>query len=166
MSRYLTVFFSAGGTTARAARAVAGAVDADLFEIRPAVSYTAADLNWNNPASRTSVEMNDEACRPELASAEVPDLTEYDAVFVGFPIWWYVEPRIVDSFLDRCSLEGVKLIPFATSGGSGISSWICFRTILRRSCGRRSRAWGDCRLLQKQQHKTAAAVQQRVQRCL
>ena len=121
MSRYLTVFFSAGGTTARAARAVAGAVDADLFEIRPAVSYTAADLNWNNPASRTSVEMNDEACRPELASAEVPDLTEYDAVFVGFPIWWYVEPRIVDSFLDRCSLEGVKLIPFATSGGSGIS---------------------------------------------
>ena len=121
MSRYLTVFFSAGGTTARAARAVAGAVDADLFEIRPAVSYTAADLNWNNPASRTSVEMNDEACRPVLASAEVPDLTEYDAVFVGFPIWWYVEPRIVDSFLDRCSLEGVKLIPFATSGGSGIS---------------------------------------------
>ena len=72
MSRYLTVFFSAGGTTARAARAVAGAVDADLFEIRPAVSYTAADLNWNNPASRTSVEMNDEACRPELASAEEP----------------------------------------------------------------------------------------------
>ena len=121
MSRYLTVFFSAGGTTARAAKAVADAVDADLFEIRPAVSYTAADLNWNNPASRTSVEMNDEACRPELASAEVPDLTEYDAVFVGFPIWWYVEPRIVDTFLESYDFAGKTLIPFATSGGSGIA---------------------------------------------
>ena len=120
MSRYLTVFFSAGGTTARAARAVAGAVDAGLFEIRPAVSYTAADLNWNNPASRTSVEMNDEACRPELASAEVPDLTEYDAVFVGFPIWWYVAPTIVNTFLEQYDLTGKTVVPFATSGGSGM----------------------------------------------
>ena len=121
MSNILVAYFSATGATARTAGQIASAVGGDLYEIRPAEPYSAADLDWTDSGSRSSAEMNDEACRPELASAEVPDLTEYDAVFVGFPIWWYVEPRIVDSFLDRCSLEGGKLIPFATSGGSGIS---------------------------------------------
>ena len=83
--------------------------------------YTAADLDWNDSRSRSSVEMNDEACRPAIAGA-LPDLGQYDAVFLGFPIWWYVEPRIVDTFLDGCDIAGKALIPFATSGGSGIAN--------------------------------------------
>ena len=81
--------------------------------------YTRADLDWTNKKSRSSVEMNDPACRPSLAEA-APDMGKYDTVFLGFPIWWYVEPRIVDTFLDGCDLTGKTLIPFATSGGSGV----------------------------------------------
>ena len=117
--KILVAYFSAGGATAAAARAVASAAGGELYEIKPAVPYTAADLDWNDSRSRSSVEMNDEACRPAIAGA-LPDLGQYDAVFLGFPIWWYVEPRIVDTFLDACSLSGKRVIPFATSGGSGI----------------------------------------------
>ena len=119
--KILVAYFSAGGATASAARAVASAAGGELYEIKPAVPYTAADLDWNDSRSRSSVEMNDEACRPAIAG-ELPDLGQYDAVFLGFPIWWYVEPRIVDTFLDGCDTAGKALIPFATSGGSGIAN--------------------------------------------
>ena len=119
--KILVAYFSAGGATAAAARAVASAVGGELYEIKPAVPYTAADLDWNDSRSRSSVEMNDGSCRPAIAG-ELPDLGQYDAVFLGFPIWWYVEPRIVDTFLDGCDIAGKALIPFATSGGSGIAN--------------------------------------------
>ena len=120
MSKILVAYFSASGVTARAAREIAEAVGGDLFEIRPAEPYTAADLNWMDKRSRSSVEMNDPASRPALAEP-APELSGYDTVFLGFPIWWYVEPRIVDTFLESYDFSGKTLIPFATSGGSGIS---------------------------------------------
>ena len=121
MSKTLVAYFSASGSTAAAARAAAEAVGAELFEIRPATPYTRADLNWNDSSSRSSVEMNDPASRPAIAGA-LPDMAQYDTVLLGFPIWWYVEPRIIDAFIDACGLAGKRVAPFATSGGSGISS--------------------------------------------
>ena len=117
--RALVAYFSATGTTARAARTLAEAVGADLFEIAPETPYTAADLNWNDKNSRSSREMADEKCRPAVAG-DSPDMSRYDTVFVGFPIWWYVEPRIVDTFLEAHDLSGKTVVPFATSGGSGL----------------------------------------------
>ena len=119
MSKTLVAYFSASGVTARLAETIAKAADADLYEIDPKVPYTSADLNWNNSSSRSSIEMNDKACRPEIAGT-VGDMDRYDTVFVGFPVWWYVEPRIVDTFLESYDFTGKTMIPFATSGGSGI----------------------------------------------
>ena len=119
MSNILVAYFSASGVTAQAARSIAEAVGADVFEIEPTQPYPAADLNWNDSYSRSSVEMNDETCRPAIAGT-VENLDAYDTVFVGFPIWWYVEPRIVDTFLEAYDFSGKIMIPFATSGGSGI----------------------------------------------
>ena len=119
MSRILVAYFSASGVTARAAKQIAEAVGADLYEIRPAEPYTSADLNWMDQSSRSTREMNDPACRPAIGSP-VENMAQYDTVFVGFPIWWYVEPRIVDTFLEGYDFSGKTLIPFATSGGSGI----------------------------------------------
>lgn len=113
----LIAYFSASGTTARVAREMADTTGADLYEIRPAQPYTEADLDWTNEKSRSTVEMNDRSCRPALAET-VPDMSQYDIILVGFPIWWYVEPRVVDTFLDACDLSGKIVIPFATSGGS------------------------------------------------
>lgn len=120
MARRLIAYFSASGVTARAAKEIAGAVGADLYEIRPAEPYTAADLDWTDKGSRSTREMNDPASRPALAEPPV-DPAQYDTVFLGFPIWWYVEPRIVDTFLESCDLSDKTVIPFATSGGSGIA---------------------------------------------
>lgn len=120
MNKLLVAYFSATGTTERAAKSLAKAAGADLYRITPAVPYSSRDLNWNNSSSRSSVEMGDDSSRPALAQA-VPDLSSYDAVFVGFPIWWYMEPRIVDTFLEACDLGGKTVVPFATSGSSGIS---------------------------------------------
>ena len=117
----LIAYFSASGVTARVAREMAEAVGADVYEIRPAQPYSAADLDWTDKQSRSTFEMKDPASRPPLAEP-VPDVSGYDAVFVGFPIWWGVEPRAVDTFLDGCGLRGGKAIPFATSGGSGIGA--------------------------------------------
>ena len=117
--RTLVAYFSATGTTARAARRLAEAVGADLFEIVPEQPYTAADLDWRDKNSRSSHEMADEKCRPAIAG-DALDVSGYDTVFVGFPIWWYVEPRIVDTFLEAHDLSGKKVIPFATSGSSGL----------------------------------------------
>ena len=119
MKKTLVVYFSASGVTARAAKEVAAAVGADLYEIRPEQPYTAADLDWMDKRSRSTIEMNDPGCRPAIAEP-VEQMEQYDTVFVGFPVWWYVEPRIVDTFLESYDFSGKTLIPFATSGGSGI----------------------------------------------
>lgn len=120
MKKVLVAYFSASGVTARAAKELAQALDADLYEIRPETPYTAADLDWTNKKSRSTVEMNDPACRPAIAEP-VKNMEQYGAVFVGFPVWWYVEPRIVDTFLESYDFSDKTLIPFATSGGSGIA---------------------------------------------
>lgn len=119
MSTTLVAYFSATGTTARAAHAIADAIGADLYEIAPTEPYTSADLNWNDRASRSSREMNDESCRPAIAGT-VENMDAYDTVFVGFPVWWYVEPRIIDTFLESYDFAGKTVVPFATSGGSGL----------------------------------------------
>lgn len=119
MSKKLVAYFSASGVTAKAARTLAGAVGADLFEIKPAQPYTAADLDWTNKKSRSSVEMNDINSRPEIAE-KMSNMADYDTIFVGFPIWWYVAPTIINTFLEQYDLSGKTIIPFATSGGSGM----------------------------------------------
>ena len=119
MKKTLVAYFSASGVTARVAKKMADAMDADLYEIRPVQPYTDADLDWTDKKSRSTAEMNDPACRPEIAGT-VENIEQYDTVFIGFPIWWYVEPRIVDTFLESYDFSGKTLIPFATSGGSGI----------------------------------------------
>ena len=115
----LVAYFSASGVTAKAAEKIAAAAGADLYEIQPEEPYTPADLNWMDKKSRSTVEMNDPTCRPAIAEA-VEDMEQYDTVWIGFPVWWYVEPRIVDTFLESYDFAGKKMIPFATSGGSGI----------------------------------------------
>ena len=115
----LVAYFSATGTTARAAKALAKAAEADLYEIRPAVPYTEADLNWMDKRSRSSVEMNDRHSRPALADTAAP-VAGHDVIFLGFPIWWYVAPTIINTFLESYDLSGKTIILFATSGGSGL----------------------------------------------
>ena len=115
----LVAYFSASGTTKRLSMNLADAVGADLFEITPEIPYTEEDLNWQNPGSRSSVEMNDRSCRPAIA-AKVTDMSQYDLIFVGFPVWWYREPSIIDTFAESYDFSGKTLIPFATSGASGI----------------------------------------------
>ena len=119
MTKALVAYFSASGTTGRVAKELAKAADADLFEIAPEVPYTRADLNWNKQDSRSSIEMNDESSRPAIAGT-VDNMAQYDVVFVGFPVWWYVEPRIIDTFLEAYDFSGKTIVPFATSGGSGL----------------------------------------------
>ena len=117
MSNILIAYFSAGGVTRRAAEEIASATGGDLFEIVPAQPYTAADLDWRDKQSRCTREMTDPASRPAVAG-KVDHMDRYDTVFVGFPIWWGVEPRVVDTFLEGYNLTGKTMIPFATSGGS------------------------------------------------
>ena len=116
--RILVAYFSASGTTARTAKNLAEAVGADLYEIRPAVPYSDADLDWTDKKSRSSVEMNNRSGRPALADTNA-DIAAYDVVFVGFPIWWYVAPTIINTFLESYDFTGKTIILFATSGGSG-----------------------------------------------
>jgi flavodoxin len=119
MSKTLVAYFSASGTTAKVAKKMAEAIGADLFEIKPETPYTGADLNWQNKNSRSSVEMNDRSSRPAIA-VKVADMPQYDVVFVGFPVWWYREPSIIDTFMESYDFAGKTVIPFATSGGSGL----------------------------------------------
>ena len=121
MSRTLVAFFSASGTTKRAAENLADAIGADLYEIRPAIPYTAADLNWQDRRSRSSVEMNDPASRPALAGPEA-DVSSYDRIFLGFPIWWYTAPHIIRTFLEHADFTGKTIVPFCTSGSNGIGA--------------------------------------------
>ena len=118
MSRKLVAYFSASGVTAKAAAELAGALSADIHEIRPKVPYTKEDLDWTNMKSRSSLEMSDSSSRPEIAVSEL-QLGEYDVLLLGFPIWWYVAPTIINSFLESHDFSGKKIVLFATSGGSG-----------------------------------------------
>ena len=117
MSKKLVAYFSASGSTAKLAKTLASAADAEIYEIRPAVPYERRDLNWMDKKARSTVEMQDKNCRPELADHDAP-IADADIVFVGFPIWWYREPSIIDSFLEAYDFSGKTVIPFLTSGGS------------------------------------------------
>jgi len=119
MSRKLVAYFSASGVTAKVAETLAEAIGADIFEIAPETPYTNADLNWMDKKSRTSIEMSDPSSRPAIARTR-DNMGEYDTVFVGFPIWWYVAPTIISTFLESHDMTGKTIIPFATSGGSGM----------------------------------------------
>ncbi len=119
MKKSLVTYFSASGVTAELAKRLAKAVQADIYEIRPQKPYTDADLNWMDKNSRSSVEMKDLSCRPAIV-LPTPDIQKYDVIFVGFPVWWYREPSIIDTFMEACNFDGKTVVPFATSGGSGI----------------------------------------------
>ena len=121
MSRKLVAYFSASGVTAKIAERLADTIDADIFEIQPAVPYTEADLDWRNKESRSSIEMNDLTFRPRV-SGQRDNMEEYDIIFVGFPIWWYIAPTIINTFLETYDFSGKTVIPFATSGGSGMGN--------------------------------------------
>ena len=119
MSKKLVAYFSASGVTAKVAETLAEAIGADIFEIEPKVPYTEADLNWMDKKARSTIEMNDPASRPEIAIKR-DNMKDYDTIFVGFPIWWYVAPTIINTFLESYDFSGKTVIPFATSGGSGM----------------------------------------------
>ena len=119
MSRKLVAYFSASGVTAKVAESLSEAIGADLYEIEPEVPYTKADLDWMDKQSRSSIEMNNPASRPSIKEMR-DNMDDYDTVFVGFPIWWYVAPTIINTFLESYDLTGKTVIPFATSGGSGM----------------------------------------------
>jgi flavodoxin len=121
MSKSLVAYFSASGVTAGLARKLAEAAGADLYEIKPAVSYTNADLNWQDKNSRSSVEMKDKSFRPAIADSDA-NIEDYDTIFVGFPIWWYVAPTIINTFLEAYDFSGKTIIMFATSGSSGMGN--------------------------------------------
>jgi len=118
MKKALTAYFSATGTTAAAAKKLAAATGSDLYEIKPLVPYEKADLNWMDKTSRSTLEMNDISSRPALAPEEA-DIAAYDTVYLGFPIWWYIAPTLINSFLESYDFSGKKIVLFATSGGSG-----------------------------------------------
>lgn len=119
MSRKLVAYFSASGVTAKVAEKLSEAIGADLYCIEPEVPYTDADLNWRDKQSRSSIEMQDPTSRPKIAGKR-DNMADYDTIFVGFPIWWYVAPTIINTFLESYDLTGKTIIPFATSGGSGM----------------------------------------------
>ena len=118
MSKKLVAYFSASGTTAKVAKALAEAVGADLYEIKPQVPYTSADLNWMDKTARSTIEMNDKSSRPAIVTGDV-DVSGYDTILLGFPIWWYIAPTIINSFLEAYDFAGKSIVLFATSGGSG-----------------------------------------------
>ena len=119
MSKIIAAYFSAGGVTADAAKKIAEIAGADLYEIRPEVPYTKADLNWQDKSSRSSVEMNDRSSRPELVDKNA-DIAGHEIILLGFPIWWYSAPTIINTFLESYDFSGKKIVLFATSGGSGL----------------------------------------------
>lgn len=119
MGKILVAYFSASGITGKVAERLAAAAGADLFEIIPVTPYTKEDLDWMDKKSRSTVEMKDLLCRPGISS-EVEDMSQYSHVFLGYPIWWYREPSIIDTFIESYNFTGITVIPFCTSGGSGI----------------------------------------------
>ena len=121
MSKKLVAYFSASGVTKKVALRLAQEELAELFEICPKIEYTSADLNWMDDNSRSSLEMKAQSCRPEILN-KLDNLDQYEILYLGFPIWWYVEPRIIDTFLESYNFSKKQIVPFATSGGSGISN--------------------------------------------
>ena len=119
MKKALVAYFSASGVTKQLAQRLAASVGADIFEIAPEVPYTKADLNWMDKKSRSTIEMQNTSCRPAIADT-LDNMAEYEVVFVGFPIWWYREPSIIDTFMEAYDFTGKTVVPFATSGGSGM----------------------------------------------
>ncbi len=155
MSKKLVAYFSASGVTASLAKNLAAAIGADLFEIEPVIRYGKADLDWTNKKSRSSVEMNDKSSRPAVAK-KLGNMSEYDEVFVGFPIWWYIAPTIVNTFLEGYDLAGKTIIPFATSGGSGMgetneylansckgAKLVVGKVLRRNACADELKKWAD-----------------------
>lgn len=123
MSKKLVAYFSASGVTKKVALRLAQEELAELFEICPKIEYTSADLNWMDDNSRSSLEMKAQSCRPEILN-KLDNLDQYEIIYLGFPIWWYVEPRIIDIFLESYNFSKKQIVPFATSGGSGISNGV------------------------------------------
>ena len=121
MNKKLVAYFSASGRTAKVAEKLANELVAELYEIKPEVKFTKADLNWMNKKSRSSVEMNDKSFRPAIITGDV-DVSGYDTVYLGFPIWWYVAPTLINTFLEAYDFSGKKIVLFATSGGSGFGA--------------------------------------------
>lgn len=141
MSKKLVAYFSASGTTKKAAEHLAKAAGADLFEIKPAVPYSRADLDWTNKKSRSSIEMQNPDSRPAIAE-QLPNIEDYDTIFIGFPIWWYVAPTIIDTFVESYDFSGKTIIPFATSGGSGMGKTV---EVLQALCPTAN--WKDSKML-------------------
>lgn len=137
----LVAYFSASGVTKSAAEHLAKAAGADIFEIKPAVPYTRADLDWTNKKSRSSVEMNNPDSRPEI-EGQLSNMADYDTVFIGFPIWWYVAPAIIGTFVESYDFSGKTIIPFATSGGSGMGRTV---EVLKSLCPNAN--WGKGKML-------------------
>lgn len=123
MGKRLVAFFSASGTTKKVAEMIASAVDADLYEIMPKQPYSKADLNWMDKKSRSSVEMSDKKFRPEISNPDA-QVEKYDEIILGFPIWWYIAPTIINTFLEKYDFSGKKIVLFATSGGSGFGNTV------------------------------------------
>ena len=121
MSKVLVAYFSASGQTAKLAKTLAAATGGDLYEIVPEQPYTSADLDWMDPKSRSTIEMKDKSFRPAV-SGSVENMEQYDTIYVGFPIWWYVAPTIINTFLEQYDLSGKTIVPFATSGSSGMGN--------------------------------------------
>ena len=130
MSKRLVTYFSASGITTKVAENLADAIGADIFEIQPEVPYTKADLNWMDKKSRSTIEMSDPTSRPAIA-AKRDNMDEYDTIFVGFPIWWYVAPTIINTFLESYDFSGKTMVPFATSGSSGMGKTV---DVLKKVC--------------------------------
>ena len=129
--KVLVAYFSCSGITAKVAHNLAKAAGADIYEIKPDVPYTDEDLNWMDKKSRSTIEMNDKTARPAIAE-KLPNMEDYGVVFVGFPIWWYIAPRIIETFLESYDFSGKTVIPFATSGGSGMGG----EDVLRSACSK------------------------------
>jgi len=123
MSKKLVAFFSASGVTSKTAKELAKQANADIYEIKPAVPYTKEDLNWMNKSSRSSIEMADHNSRPEIADKNA-NISEYDVIYIGFPVWWYVAPTIINTFFESYDFSGKKIVLFATSGGSGFGKTV------------------------------------------
>lgn len=123
MSKNLVAYFSASGVTKHVAQNLAKAINSDIYEIQPKVKYTEADLNWMDKQSRSTIEMANKSFRPEMIEDNF-DISKYDTIFLGFPIWWYVAPTIINTFLERYDLSNKKIILFATSGGSGFGKTV------------------------------------------
>lgn len=121
MNKVLVTYFSASGETKKVAEMLANTINADIFEIKPKIPYTTEDLDWQNSQSRSSIEMENKSSRPEILE-KLENMNQYNVVFVGFPIWWYREPSIIDTFIEQYDFTGKTIIPFATSGSSPIGN--------------------------------------------